>query len=231
MRDNTEPTPENGFLVGSEFNNFWNLTRVTEWATNWTEGCSSFVVVTYSPTLPTTQAVIIANDIEDGWLIMEAYHLHEHQVTSNFHKALYYLGAKGLLAQWLVQIGLSDSETTDKYYVDFDEQFPKLVLTHTEVEMNGFEIYSVDSLIERHGRRNPNEGLFYILSDKVVCERCAHAHGTVTEEMLESGDVSACWSHDPWDHQECEACGVVFDAGDRVYHKPTPSEDDLFVWS
>jgi len=92
---------------------------------------------------------------------------------------------------------------------------------------NGFEIYSVEELIcGPHPR-----GLFYILPDKIVCDRCADAPGVITERMLKNGDVSACWSHEPWDHQECDDCGVVFDADERTYHKPTPSQDDLLIRS
>ena len=193
-----KPSPDNGFFVGIDLGRLWNLFRTASWATNWTEGCSSFVLVRFCTVLPTTTATVIVNDPEEGWFIDGEYRFQEHEVGEDFLKAMWYLGIEGVLEEWLHTLEFKNT---------------------IEPVPNGFEIYSVEELIEdpyRHTR-----GLFYILPDKAVCDRCAAAPGIITEEMFANGDVSACWSHDPWDHQECGHCGVVFDAGDRVYH-PQP---------
>jgi hypothetical protein len=198
MRDNTQPTPDNGFFVGIDLGRLWNLFRTASWATNYSEGCSSFVLVRFCTVLPSTTATVIVNDPEEGWFIDGEHRLQEHEVSDDFLKAMWYRGIEGVLEQWLETLGLK---------------------TMTEPLPNGFDIYSVKMLHRLD--EGASDGLFYILPDKTVCDRCAAAPGVITHEMFENGDVSACWSNDPWDHQECDHCGVVFDAEERTYH-PQP---------
>ena len=190
-----KPSPDNVFFVGIDLGRLWNLWGSASWTTNYTEGCSSFVLVRYCTVLPSTTATVIVNDPEEGWFIDGEYTLQEHEVDEDFLKAEWYLGINGVLSQWL----------------------QRLLYPTTESLPNGFEIYSVEALI-----CGPHpEGLFYILPDGVVCDRCAAIPGVITRKMFANGDVSACWSHDPWDHQACGHCGVVFDAKERTYH-PQP---------
>jgi len=202
MRDNTEPTRENGFFVNLRVDNH---TWGNDWETNWKPGCSSFVLVTYQSGLPFTSATVIVNDPEEGWFIDGEYALQEHEVAQNYQKAHYYFGIEGVLDQWLATLGFK-----------LADELP-----------NGFDIYGVDKLLDL-SNDDSNDGLFYILPGSVnpqestiLCEKCAHAPGMIKPHILANGDVSACWSHDPWDHQECEACFIVFDAKERTYHKPS----------
>lgn len=199
MRDNTEPTRDNGFFVNLRVGDH------TDWETNWRPGCSSFVVVTYQSGLPFTSATVIVNDPVEGWFIDGEYALQEHEVAQNYQKAHYYFGIEGVLDQWLATLGFK-----------LADELP-----------NGFDIYGVDKLLDLRND-DTNDGLFYILPGSVnpnehtiLCEKCAHTPGMIKPHILANGDVSACWSHDPWDHQECESCFVVFDAKERTYHKPS----------
>ena len=197
MRDNTEPTRDNGFFVNLRVDNH---TWGNDWETNWKPGCSSFVLVTWNSGLPFTSAAVIVNDPEEGWFIDGEYALQEHEVGEEFLKAYFYLTMEGVLEQWLHRLGFK---------------------TIVDPMFHGFDIYSVDKLLDLRND-DTNDGLFYILPDKTVCEKCAHTLD-LTQAMFSNDDVSACWSNDPWDHQECDHCGVVFDAKERTYHpQPQP---------
>jgi hypothetical protein len=192
VTNDTEPTRDNGFFVNLRVGDH------TDWETNWRPDCSSFVVVTYQSGLPFTSATVIVNDPVEGWFIDGEYALQEHEVAQNYQRAHYYFGIEGVLDQWLATLRFK-----------LVDEFP-----------NGFDIYGVKMLL--HLDEGASDGLFYILPDKTVCDRCAAAPGVITHEMFENGDVSACWSNDPWDHQECDHCGVVFDAKERTYHPQPP---------
>lgn len=73
----------------------------------------------------------------------------------------------------------------------------------------GYEIYSVQELV-----KEPEEGTFYIVPEGVACPKCTTPYAT--EASLARNEISVCVPRGPWDHMECDFCGVYWNATKRT---------------